>query len=194
MEEEQQLIERWRRGSHEAAHALVQRHYPRLLNLFYRLTGERSEAEELTQELFVRLTGYIVRGGRVESLTAWLNQTALNLWRDRARRAILARTKGIAAAGGDEVLERLSGGEPVEATVLGHWERDAVRQALLDLSPPHREAIVLYHYQQLTYAQIADLTGVPIGTVRSRIHYAVDQLRRRLAGEGGTEPWLNEGS
>lgn len=190
------LIGLWRSGQSTGARQLVHRYYPRMLGLCYRLTGTRDASEELCQELFARLTRQVAAGRPIDNLEAWLHRTALNLWRDRARREILAREKGITPSGGDEVLARCPTAGGVEESVMGGWLRDAVRQAILCLSPPHREVLVLHHYQGLTYLQIADLTGAPIGTVRSRMFHAIRQLREHLgpAAEGGVEPWLNRES
>jgi RNA polymerase sigma-70 factor (ECF subfamily) len=181
--DDQQLIELWRSGRPEAARRLVDQYYPRMLNLFYRLTGTREHAEELTQELFVRLTRQVAGQQHVDDLAAWLYRVGYNLWNDWARRTVTAREKGITRSGGDDELSRLAGFDSVERIALSHWERDAVRQAVLELAPAHREALVLSHYQELSYQEIATLTGVPVGTVRSRIHYAVRQLRARLGGQ-----------
>ena len=191
--DDRDLIERWRRGQPDAARTLVGQHYPRILNLFYRLTGTREEAEELTQDLFVRLTRHVAGNEQVEDLAAWLHRVGINLWRDWVRRTMTARQKGITTAGGDEEILRSQAPEEVEAAAMAHWERDVVRQAVLELSEAHREVIVLFYYQGCSCAEIAALTGMPVGTVRSRIHYATQRLYTRLGpnGEGGTEPWLN---
>jgi RNA polymerase sigma-70 factor (ECF subfamily) len=187
---ERELIDRWRQGDSDAAHDLVARYYPRMLALFYRLTGTRDQAEELTQDLFVRLTRHVSQGNHVDYVAAWVNRTALNLWRDQVRRAINARDHGITANGGDEALLHCQGPDLVEDVAITHMEHDVVRNAILELTPAHREAIVLYHYQGLPYDQIAAITDVPVGTVRSRIHYAIKQLRSRLEpdSKGGIQP------
>lgn len=187
--DDRDLIERWRRGQPDAARTLVGQHYPRILNLFYRLTGTREEAEELTQDLFVRLTRHVAGNEQVEDLAAWLHRVGINLWRDWVRRTMTARQKGITTAGGDEEILRSQAPEEVEAAAMAHWERDVVRQAVLELSEAHREVIVLFYYQGCSYAEIAALTGMPVGTVRSRIHYATQRLYTRLGpnGKGGTK-------
>lgn len=191
--DDQACIAQWRQGRPEAARALVDRYYPRMLNLFYRLTGRREYAEELTQELFVRLTRHVAGQQQVENVAAWLHRAGYNLWRDWVRRTVTARQKGITTDGGDAEIARLPGSNNVEATAMSHWERDAAREAVLLLSPAHREAVVLCYYQGLSYQEIATITDVPIGTVRSRVHYAIEQLRGRLglSTAGGNEPWLS---
>lgn len=180
MPSDSDLLTRWRRGSPEAAQTLVQQHYPRMLNLFYRLTGTREQAEELTQDLFVRLTQQVIGDRPVDNLGAWLHTTALNLWRDQVRREITARNKGITTAGGDEEVEHVQAPDQVEAAVVAAWQQETVREAVLALGPRHREVVVLYYYQGLTYEEIARIAGIPVGTVRSRLHYAIAQLRTRL--------------
>jgi RNA polymerase sigma-70 factor (ECF subfamily) len=189
---DEELLSQWRNGNPEAARRLVTRYYPRMLNLFYRLTGTREVAEDLTQDLFVRLTHQVARDPAVANLDAWLHRTAMNLWRDLARREIRAREKGITPSGGDEALGFSPSPDNVEHAVMGDWLRDAVRQAVVGLSPPLREAIVLHHYQGLSYAAMASVLGIPEGTVRSRLYRAILQLRDQMDSDqqGGLEPWI----
>lgn len=179
MEPDGLLIHRWRSGNSEAAVTLVQRHYPRTLNFLYRLTGARDQAEELTQEAFARLTRYVAGGEDIiDDVPAWLNRVALNLWRDWVRREARQRAQGL--RDGDAGLDTVPAPDAVEPAALERWLREAVRQAVLELDPKHREALVLCHYQGLSPGEAAALLGVPVGTVKSRIHYAVRVLRRRL--------------
>jgi len=186
------LQARWRRGDAEAAQTIVTLHYPRMLGLLYRLSGTREQAEELTQELFARLTRHVRSVGPADNLGAWLYWAAVNLWRDQLRRAITARTRGITQSGGDDELARCQAPDNVEASLDASWHRDAVRQAVMDLEPRHREVVVLCYYQGLTYEETAAAVGIPVGTVRSRLHHAVAHLRRRFSYDGkeGPEPWL----
>ena len=183
---DQELIQKWRsEGAATHAHILVQRHYPRMLNLFYRLTGARSLAEELTQDLFLRLTEQVARGREIQEVRAWLNATALNLWRDRVRREMRAHAKGIWSLRGDDEIENLAVPASVanrEADILSSLEQQSVRDAVVRLSPKHREVVVLCHYQGLKYEEIARVLRIPVGTVRSRLHYALDELRAALGG------------
>ncbi|MCL5676324.1 MAG: RNA polymerase sigma factor [Firmicutes bacterium] len=195
MDPDELLITRWRSGNAEAARTLVQRHYPRMFKLLYRLSGTRDQAEELTQELFARLTRRVsVSDKEVSNLQAWLYRAALNLWRDWVRREIYAREKGIKGSNAD--IQDVPAPDAVEPAALERWLRDAVRAAILELDPQYREVLVLCYYQGLTSAEVAKLLGVPPGTVRSRTHYAIKQLRERLgpAAEGGKEPWLKPGN
>ena len=176
--DDQDLLDLWKRkGSHVGAHALVERHYPQMLNLFYRLTGTRSQAEELTQDLFVRLTEQVGKAGPVNHLGAWLYATAMNLWRDWVRREANARSKGIAHSGGDEEIQHTPTDAPSAHTAVEH---QLVRQSVLSLEPKHREVIVLCHWQGMTYEETAMALDLPIGTVRSRLHCAMEALRERL--------------
>jgi len=182
---DQELLERWQRDGNAAdADMLVQRHYARLLNLFYRLSGKRSQAEELTQDLFLRLTEQVARGGVIRQPGPWLNATALNLWRDRIRRELRARAKGIAESGGDEEIENLvisANFSTREEELQSRLEQQSVRDAIMRLAPKHREVVVLYHYQGMKYEEIAHALAIPVGTVRSRLHYAVEELHTLLS-------------
>jgi RNA polymerase sigma-70 factor, ECF subfamily len=175
---DQDLLDLWRKqGGDEGAHALVERHYARMFNLFYRLTGNRSQAEELTQDLFMRLTEQIGRDAPIHHLGAWLHTSAMNLWRDWVRREATARSKGIAHSGGDEEIQHTPTDTPSAYAAIEH---QLVRRAVLSLESKHREVIALCHFQGLTYEEAAMALNLPIGTIRSRLHYALEALRERL--------------
>jgi RNA polymerase sigma-70 factor (ECF subfamily) len=155
---------------------IVRTHSARVYRLAYRLTGNPHDAEDLTQEVFVRvfrsLSSYTP--GTFEG---WLHRITTNLFLDSARRKQRIRFEGLA----DEVAHRLAGSEPTPAQAFddSHLDDD-VQAALKALPPEYRAAVVLCDIEGFSYEEIAATLGVKLGTVRSRIHRGRAQLRVAL--------------
>jgi RNA polymerase sigma factor (sigma-70 family) len=155
---------------------VVRDHSARVYRLAYRLTGNRHDAEDLTQEVFVRvfrsLSSYTP--GTFEG---WLHRITTNLFLDMVRRKARIRFDAL-----PDDAERLPGRElsPQQAYDDNHFDGDV--QAALDALPPDfRAAVVLCDLEGLSYEEIAATLGIKIGTVRSRIHRGRSQLRAALA-------------
>ena len=156
--------------------AVVRDHSARVYRLAYRLTGNSHDAEDLTQEVFVRvfrsLDSYIP--GTFEG---WLHRITTNLFLDMARRRQRIRFEGLA----DETEARLGGSEPTPAQAFDDRHLDGdIHEALMALAPEYRAAVILCDIEGLSYEEIADTLGVKLGTVRSRIHRGRAQLRQAL--------------
>jgi RNA polymerase sigma-70 factor (ECF subfamily) len=155
---------------------IVRIHSARVYRLAYRLTGNPHDAEDLTQEVFVRvfrsLSSYTP--GTFEG---WLHRITTNLFLDGARRKQRIRFEGLA----DEMAHRLPGSEPTPAEAFDdtHLDDD-VQAALKALPPEYRAAVVLCDIEGFSYEEIAATLGVKLGTVRSRIHRGRAQLRTAL--------------
>jgi RNA polymerase sigma factor (sigma-70 family) len=156
---------------------IVRMHSARVYRLAYRLTGNQHDAEDLTQEVFVRvfrsLSSYTP--GTFEG---WLHRITTNLFLDTARRKQRIRFEGLA----EDVVQRLPGTEltPAQAFDERHMDSD-VQAALKALPPDYRAAVVLCDIEGFSYEEIAATLGVKLGTVRSRIHRGRAQLRAALA-------------
>jgi RNA polymerase sigma factor (sigma-70 family) len=156
--------------------AVVRDHSARVYRLAYRLTGNSHDAEDLTQEVFVRvfrsLDNYVP--GTFEG---WLHRITTNLFLDMARRRQRIRFEGLA----DETEARLGGSEPTPAEVFDDRHLDSdIHAALMALAPEYRAAVILCDIEGLSYEEIAESLGVKLGTVRSRIHRGRAQLRQAL--------------
>ena len=155
---------------------VVRTHTARVYRLAYRLTGNRHDAEDLTQEVFVRvfrsLSSYTP--GTFEG---WLHRITTNLFLDSVRRKARIRFDAL-----PDDAERLPSGDRGPAQVYDEEHFDADVQAALDALPPDfRAAVVLCDLEGLSYEEIAATLGIKIGTVRSRIHRGRSQLRASLA-------------
>ena len=155
---------------------LVRQHSARVYRLAYRLTGNMHDAEDLTQEVFVRVFRSLpsYTPGTFEG---WLHRITTNLFLDMARRRQRIRFEGL----GDQAVGLLRDDEPTPAQAFDarHLDTD-VQQALEDLAPEYRAAVVLCDIEGLSYEEIAVTLGIKLGTVRSRIHRARARLRVSL--------------
>jgi RNA polymerase sigma-70 factor (ECF subfamily) len=155
---------------------VVRTHSARVYRLAYRLTGNRHDAEDLTQEVFVRVFRSLANytPGTFEG---WLHRITTNLFLDMVRRKARIRFDALA-----DDAERLPSKErgPAQLYDDTHFDHDV--QAALDALPPDfRAAVVLCDLEGLSYEEIAATLGIKIGTVRSRIHRGRSQLRAALA-------------
>ena len=156
---------------------VVREHSGRVYRLAYRLTGNRHDAEDLTQEVFVRvfrsLSSYTP--GTFEG---WLHRITTNLFLDQVRRKQRIRFDALP----DDAGDRLAGSDPGPERAWEHNNLDHDVQAALDtLAPEFRAAVVLCDIEGLSYEEIAATLDVKLGTVRSRIHRGRAQLREALA-------------
>ncbi|MEZ5092112.1 RNA polymerase sigma factor SigE [Nocardioides sp.] len=156
---------------------IVERHSDRVYRLAYRLAGNRADAEDLTQEVFVRVfrSLHTYTPGTFEG---WLHRITTNVFLDQARRRQRIRFDSLS----DERASLLpSQHQAPDAAYLDGTFDDDVEQALASLSPEFRAAVVLCDVEGLSYEEIAEILDAKLGTVRSRIHRGRTQLRRALA-------------
>src|SRR5499433_1045045 len=170
------LLERIRRGDTAGAAELFERYAPALLRFTDRLLSDRASAEEVTQEVFVKLIARAHQyDGRAE-VSSWLFAIAANACRDRRRRDRRATVVPL-----EGVPEPVQKGDGIESVLSDRERREAVRRALAALSEEQREALVLARYHGLPYAEIAEVLGISVGAVKTRIFRAVETLKSRFS-------------
>ena len=181
MEHDSELVKRCLAGESSAWEALLQTHTRKVFNLCYRFTGRSQEAEDLSQEVFIKvfrtLQSYDPSQG---SFSTWLNRVAHNHLIDHYRRS---RKDRVTSSLDDEphAVEVKANPESGPAAHVEARERRELLQAALDsLSPDLREAVILRDLQDLEYQQIAQVLSVPEGTVKSRINRGRLELARVL--------------
>lgn len=177
--DDQGLVDACRAGQSEAFGILVRRYQDRLYPTLLRLTGCAEDASDLLQTAFLRAFEKLGRFHGDSSFYTWIYRIAVNLALSDRRRRSLRRVAP--ARGGDvpESADDQAASDP--ALPLERAERDAqIQQALNALPPDYRAVVVLKDLDGLRYEQIADVLGVPVGTVRSRLHRARAELRDRL--------------
>lgn len=164
----------------ETVEELFREHGARIYNLLLRLVGGREDASDLTQEVFLKAgRGWSRFEGR-SSPSTWLIRIAINTARDHLRRRRRERQRG----GNPEWSLSpeqipLSGDRP-DRDAEAEEARRLVAEALGDLDPPAREIILLREAEEMPYQDLADMLGVPLGTVQSRLARAREALREAV--------------
>jgi RNA polymerase sigma-70 factor, ECF subfamily len=181
-----QLVQLCLQGDGSAWEGIVRRHSRRVYNLCYRFTGNRHEAEDLTQEVFLRIYR-TVRNYRAEqgSFSTWMSSVARNLLIDHYRRTKYERQT---SSLDDEEQAPIQVRQPPESgpdhlAQASELSRQ-VQLALGKLSPELREAVILRDLQGLEYREIQGVLSVPEGTVKSRINRGRIELARVLEQMG----------
>lgn len=177
---DQELVSAIQRGDEAALELLVRRYHAPLLQYADRLLGDAETAGDVVQETFLRMIRALPRYRPQAKFSTWLYTIAGNLARDAVRSRNL-RADRLRPIDEDERDGELGG--PPEAVVdaaLQQVQLADIRRALASLSPDHREVVILHYYQGLSYKEIATVTGCTVGTVGSRLHYAIRHLRRAL--------------
>ena len=181
-ESDETLFLRFRDEGDEAAfRALIDRYHDDLMRFLFRMIGDRQGAEDVFQEAFlqIHLSGATFDGSR--KFRPWFFTIAANKARDLLRKKKRRRMAELSApVGGRDGDSGVSFVDLIEVESaapderLTADERDAQVQRVLDsMSPTLREVLLLAYFQRLSYAQIADDLGIPLGTVKSRLHSAV---------------------
>lgn len=177
MPSDEDLFFQVQQGDVDALGILARRHQGRLYRLACRLVKDRQAAEDLVQETFLRLLRAARRYRYPEPFLPWLYTIITNLSRDFLKRAYRQREVPTETGGVPVAAEAEAGpGEVVERRAEYH----RLVQALLRLSPKHREVLTLHFYEQLTLREIARVCGIPLGTVKSRLSWALRRLRGLL--------------
>ncbi len=185
LEQDAQLVQQCLQGDGSAWEELVRRHSRRIFNICYRFTGNRTEAEDLSQDVFLRVYRTLgsyrsAHGG----FATWMTSVTRNLLIDHYRRTKRDRiTDSLDDAMPVVENKQSSARRPDEQALLGELNSQ-VQSALARLSPELREAVILRDLQQLEYSEIQTVLSVPEGTVKSRINRGRIELARVLQQMG----------
>jgi RNA polymerase sigma-70 factor (ECF subfamily) len=179
-----ELLEGIRRGDSGAFETVARMHAPRLFRLAIRLTGKREDAEDLVQETLVRALPALRKFEGRALLSTYLVRALGNLWKNRLRSRKRSRLVDWFSGGeeGDEGTEPVAVDQsptPLERLEAEDRAGD-VRAAVAKLEPNRRLALLLREVEELSYEEIAEMTAVPVGTVRSRLARAREELRHLL--------------
>lgn len=198
---DEQLLAAHRRGDDEALRELVERYHGELFRFLYRLVGDRAAAEDVFQDAFLQVHLSADSFDTSRRFRPWLFTIAANKGRDylrkkgrRRERELSAPVGGNSGTGGGRpaaFVDLMEIDIPGPETGLDREERDRmVQEALAGLSPTLREILLLAYFQRLSYAQIADDLGIPLGTVKSRLHAAVASFAKhwnRVSAQHGDD-------
>lgn len=186
------LISRAAAGDHSAFHALVERHRAMVYRVAYQFAGNHHDAEDIAQEVFIKVYRSLDRFRQDAQLTSWMYRIVMNACIDHKRRQ---QPAGAAPFGEEAEQKMLNTPEdapgPEERAYAG--ELGQVLETEIERLPPgQRMVFIMRHHQGLKLGEIADALGLAEGTVKRQLHAAVHRLRQALttanltagAGEG----------
>ncbi|MBI5707868.1 MAG: RNA polymerase sigma factor [Armatimonadetes bacterium] len=174
-----------RRGDREAMARIVDRHYDAVFRFCARRIGA-DLAEDAAQETFISAQRRLRSFQGASSLSTWLFGIAHNHCRNLARKrktemlgawVSIERSEAAIDPSLNGAMDRGGARPQLESQLI---DREALRVALSSLSADHREVVVLHEVEGLTYEEAAEVIGIPVGTVKSRLHHAFLKLREAL--------------
>ena len=184
-----QLVSRALAGSQDAHREIVLRYQRPIYSLILRMVRESAEAEDLTQEVFLKAFTALGTFDPRRKFSSWLFKIAHNTAIDQLRRR---RLETVPLETPDEERPDLlamlpdQAGETPEAALARHSLAQAIEEAVGLLRPDYREAVILRFQQGLAYEEIAEVTDLPLGTVKTHLFRARKALRKHLEARGWT--------
>ena len=184
-----ELVARAIAGREEGFEELVRRYQRPIVAYVYRMVGDYDAALDLTQEVFIKVYGSLERYRPEFKFSTWIYRIAHNASIDHLRRLGGMRTEDLEVEGeGGRTYEKpLASSAPSPEQESERRERRAeIEEIVQALAPAYRELIVLRHAHDLSYDEIAEVTGLPLGTVKNRIFRAREAMRTHLVERGIT--------
>jgi RNA polymerase sigma-70 factor (ECF subfamily) len=178
------LMLRFQKGDEAAFEELVKRHTRPILNLVYRYVGDASRAEDVAQDIFVKVYRARMKYEPKAKFSTWLYRVAVNHCLNDIRSR---KSQPSLAAPINDLLEHPSGEDP-DARLRREELRRAVKDALDDLPENQRLAVLLARYEELSYEEIAETMGMSLEAVKSVLFRAKENLQRALARFAREEP------
>jgi len=183
-ETDQELMLRLKAGEHEALDELVGRYRDPVAHLLFRMVREAALAEELAQEVFLRVYRARASYKPAARFTTWLFRIAtnvgLNALRDGRMRRARETSMEAALEAGTELAAMADPAATAEQALLARERRDQIRRAIEELPEKQRLAVLLHKYQELDYAEIADILDCSESALKSLLFRAYETLRVRL--------------
>ncbi|HEX8835033.1 MAG TPA: sigma-70 family RNA polymerase sigma factor [Abditibacteriaceae bacterium] len=182
-----QILQRAKEGDRKAFEEIFQLYHRRIYNAVYGMLSDPDDAQDVTQDVFMRLHDALPTLRADEAFSTYLYRIALNLCRDRARRKKRVRFQSIDtprtdSEGDVEPMDFPDQAKLPEEKLTNDELQSRVRQAVQTLSTDHKAVIVMHHFQGMEVNDIARILDVPTGTVKSRLARGRDQLHRKLRG------------
>ncbi|MDQ3746497.1 MAG: sigma-70 family RNA polymerase sigma factor [Acidobacteriota bacterium] len=184
-----ELVVRALAGREEDFEELVRRYQRPIVAYVYRMVGDYDAALDLAQEVFIKVYNSLGRYRPEFKFSTWIYRIAHNAAIDHLRRVGAARTEDleVETEGGRTFEKPLASRSPTPEQETERGERRAeIEEVVCQLQPAYRELIVLRHSHDLSYDEIAEVTGLPLGTVKNRIFRAREAMRELLVARGIT--------
>jgi RNA polymerase sigma-70 factor (ECF subfamily) len=183
LDEDLVLVERFKAGDTAAFEELVRKYQKSVLNLVYRFTGDGTRAEDLTQEVFVRVFRALGGFEAKAKFFTYLYKVTLNLCLKEREREKRRRTYSLEEKLGEDDSRTRDIEDPTGSAEDEVQRRDTariVREAIMSLPDEQREAVILHRYNGLSYEELAETLGISLPAVKSRLHRAKLALKERL--------------
>lgn len=183
-----EIVERFKQGEHHLFDILVQRYSNKAYQIAYGVLGHREDSEEVAQDVFVRIYKALPKFRGDSEFTTWMYRIAMNLARNKYRynksRGANRKISMQATIDDDDKRTLIQVPEsrlsPDDQVGLDEYQRDIMRE--IDSLPPlYRDALVLRNIDEMSYEKIAEVLDCKLGTIKSRIARAREELRKRLA-------------
>ena len=184
-----ELVVRALAGREDGFEELVRRYQRPIVAYVYRMVGDYDAALDLAQEVFIKVYNSLGRYRSEYKFSTWIYRIAHNSAIDHLRRQGASRTEEmeVAGEGGSTFEKPLASKSPTPEQETERGERRAeIEEVVAQLTPAYRELIVLRHSHDLSYDEIAEVTGLPLGTVKNRIFRAREAMRELLVARGIT--------
>ena len=186
---EQVLVDRFCGGDQTAFHELVGQYKKKIYYLAYDVTGDHQEAEDISQEVFIKMFRSLKNFRRDAKMSSWLYQITVNASIDSLRKKSSKPKRSIDEFEQINIQEQLLGGtaqsfDPQRSTESSQTQNQ-ISQALQKISPKERTVFVMRHYNDLKLSEIAEILNVTIGTVKSLLFRAIKKLRKELSSYMG---------
>ncbi len=170
-------------GDQAAWEVLMRMHQEPVFRFAYLMCGDPDEADDIAQETFIRAFRALERFDLDRPMRPWLLSIAANLAHNRYR-SLSRYLNALKSLGRSEtVAQELAAHERVEEIGEGHWQAQSLRQAVQRLGDKDRQIIYLRYFLELSTEEVAIIIGIPTGTVKSRLHRAVNRLREIIERE-----------
>ncbi len=172
------LVEKWQVGSEQAFEAFFHQYKNLVFKTAYAITGDHKEAEDILQEVFVKVwnsrNSFDVKRGK---LTTWLYRITANQCISNNRKK---KTKSTSLEAEYINDNSLNNPDILEETIIQNMEHTSLIETIRTMNEAHRTVLVLRYFNELSYNEISEVLGIPLGTVKSRLNDAITILRKRL--------------
>jgi len=180
--QDHELVARVKAGENDFFEEIVRRYQRQIGNFIYRMIGDYETALDLTQEVFIKIYASLDRYKFEYKFSTWIFKIASNTAIDHLRKqTVLIRSLSQTTADMEEVeLQLPDRAASPEQALAKRERREQIEWVIAKLPPHYRELIVLRHVNDLSYDEIAEVTGLPLGTVKNRIFRAREAMRKQL--------------